>query len=102
VAQLMASGEVRRASLGVSVRNGTASVNGREVQGVQVVEVPSARSRTFKAGDLIVRIARTPVTDVTDVMRLLTGDRIGKSLPVDVVRRGKRHTLVIRPRELRP
>ncbi|MGE5360791.1 MAG: S1C family serine protease, partial [Bacteroidales bacterium] len=102
VTQLMATGEVKRASLGVSVRNGTAAVDGREVPGVQVVEVPGTHARLFKAGDLIVRIARTPVADVTDVMRLLTGDRIGKSLRVEIVRRGRRHTLIIRPRELHP
>lgn len=102
VAELMASGEVKRASLGVSVKKGTASLDGHELHGVEVVEVPSVRSSSFKPGDLIIRIARTPVRDVTDVVRLLTADRIGKALAVQVVRRGRRFTLTIKPSELRP
>jgi serine protease Do len=101
VAELMASGRVRRASLGVTVRKGSVSIGGRTVEGVEVVDAPSTRSPGFRRGDLIVRIARTKVKDVTDVVRMLGGDRIGQSTTVELVRHGKRRTLVVRPRELR-
>ncbi len=102
VAQLMAKGEVKRASLGVSVKRGAASVNGRQIQGVEVVEIPPGRKRGFKRGDLIVRVGSTRVKDVTDVVRALTGHLIGKPTRVELVRGGERRTIVVRPQELRP
>ncbi len=101
VAELLTSGEVKRASLGISVKKGTASVDGREIAGVEVVEVAPAHTRSFQRGDVIVRIGKTPVANVTDIMRVLTGDRIGHALSVVLVRRGERRTIVVRPHELR-
>jgi serine protease Do len=101
IAELMAKGEVKRASLGVSVKKGTVSIAGRQVEGVEVVEIAALQSRGFKRGDLIVRIGHTPVKDVTDVVRALTGSLIGKATPVHLVRHGERRTIVVRPRELR-
>ncbi len=38
--------------------------------------------------DIVVRLDGEPVTGVDDLIRMLNGDRIGRAVEVDVVRRG--------------
>ena len=49
--------------------------------------------------DTIVRADGVPVTGVDDLIRLLNGERIGKTIAIDVLRRGARKTFDVRPLE---
>jgi S1-C subfamily serine protease len=49
--------------------------------------------------DIIVRAGGVPVTGVDDLIRVLTGDRIGRAVAVDVLRRGALRTIEVQPSE---
>jgi S1-C subfamily serine protease len=107
VAVLMSEGRFRRAYLGFA--GGTrplpprlARELGREA-GVEVVEVvpgSPAANAGMRPEDLIVSVDEQPVSQVDDVLRLLVGDRIGKSLVIDLLREGRRVALRLVPVEL--
>jgi S1-C subfamily serine protease len=49
--------------------------------------------------DIVVRAGGVPVTGVDDLIRVLTGDRIGRTISVDVLRRGALRTINVEPSE---
>ena len=49
--------------------------------------------------DTIVRADGVPVTGVDDLIRLLNGERIGRAIAVDVLRRGQLRTFTVTPLE---
>jgi S1-C subfamily serine protease len=49
---------------------------------------------------MIVAVDSQPVAQVDDVLRLLVGDRIGKTIELDVLRGGRRVALRLVPVEL--
>jgi len=51
------------------------------------------------SGDMIVRLDGQPVTGADDLIRLLTGERIGKPVEIDVLRLGKPRTFTLVPQE---
>jgi len=51
------------------------------------------------SGDMIVRLDGEPVTGADDLIRLLTGERIGKPIEIDVLRLGKPRTFTLVPQE---
>ncbi len=64
------------------------------------------RSRTapppragFKAGDIIVGLDGKPITGADDLVRALTGDKIGRDIALDVLRGTERLTMSLVPRE---
>jgi S1-C subfamily serine protease len=46
-------------------------------------------------GDLITGFADAPVQSAVDLLELLTGDRIGRQVPVDVLRGGRPEQLLV-------
>ena len=50
-------------------------------------------------GDVILALGDQPVTSVGDLLRLLTGDRIGQNIALTLLRHGARKVLTIRPGE---
>ena len=95
VASLMTDGRVRRAYLGIS--GGTRPLPPRAAgavkreRGVEIVSVVSgspAAASGLRPEDIIVELDGAAVEDVGDLQRLMTGDRIGRRLPVLVVRAG--------------
>lgn len=55
---------------------------------VQTVEPQSPASRAdVREGDVIVSLANAPICGVDDLLRILTEERIGRQLPVGVLRR---------------
>jgi S1-C subfamily serine protease len=107
IAELMMKGRVRRAYLGVA--GGTRPLPPRLVErlgrdsGLEVVEVVAgspAQQAGIRPGDIIVGGDGQSLRDVTDLQRLMTGDRVGESLELTVVRGGVVTTITTRPVEL--
>src|SRR5437879_6511285 len=107
VAALMREGRVRRAYLGVT--GGSRPVPPRLAErlgrgrGLEVVSVmggsPAARGG-LRPEDLIVEVDGVAIEDVGDHQRLMTSERIGRSVTVVLVRNGEARTVEIRPSEL--
>jgi S1-C subfamily serine protease len=107
VSALMRDGRVRRAWIGIAggarpLPPRVAASLGRD-RAVEVVEVidgsPAARAG-LRAEDLIVGVDGAPVRGVDDLQRLMTGERIGTSCALEVVRDGVSRTVALTPREL--
>jgi S1-C subfamily serine protease len=108
VIELLKHGRVRRARLGISGENTPLSrrvvrhfdlavsaalrVTGLEPGG-------PAEAAGVEAGDLIVSLDGRPVSGFDDVHRLLSEERVGKSLELVVLRRTRRLALSITPSE---
>ena len=108
VEALLAHGRMRRAYLGVGaqpVRLPTALEQqfGQET-GLLLVSIepgsPAERGRLF-LGDIIVALDGNKVAHMDDLLVLLSGDRVGKAVPVRIVRGGQTQdvTVVLSERE---
>jgi len=103
----MRDGRVRRAWVGIAggtrpLPPAAATRLGRQ-RGLEVVEVipdsPAALAG-LRPEDLIVAVGAQPVLGVDDLQRLLTEDRIGRSVELSVVRNGSDRRVALTPREL--
>ena len=107
VSALMSDGRVRRAYLGIAggsrpLPPKAASATGRE-RGIEILTVVAgspAADAGLRPEDLLLAVDGRPVADVGDLQRLMTGDRIGRTVGVEVFRRGTVHTLPVVPVEL--
>jgi serine protease Do len=107
VAALLMDGRYRRAYLGVAggVRPLPPRVSravGREsgVEIVEVVEGGPAAHAGLRAEDLVIELDGIPVSTVDDLQRLMSGERIGAAVQVEVVRGDQRVQLEVVPVEL--
>lgn len=95
-AQLIADGRVRRAILGVSIReadeNDAAYVGQKEIRGVVVQDFSSADSPAkaagLEVGDLITELDGQPVTYVAQLQQTVGFRKPGETVKVTVVRPG--------------
>ena len=107
ISALMAEGRVRRAHLGIAggsrpLPPRAAAATGRE-KGIEVLTVVAgspAAAAGLRPEDIIVEVDGSPVADVGDLQRLMTGHRIGKEVSIGVFRDRRVQTLVARPTEL--
>jgi S1-C subfamily serine protease len=108
VSALVQDGRVRRAYLGVAagprpLPPRIAQRLGRE-RGVEITAVmpntPAARAG-LRAEDVIVTVDGLPVDDVGDLQHLMVVERIGRAIPVEIVRGGDLLTVELIPAELR-
>ena len=53
----------------------------------------------LRAGDIILALDGGAVTGADDLIRLLAGEKIGRTVAVDVLRNGSRHALCVVPDE---
>jgi S1-C subfamily serine protease len=104
---LMVEGRVRRAYLGIvgvpaPLPDDVAERTGQRA-GLRVVEVvpggPAHRAG-LRAGDLILTVARSQVSDAQGIQRQLFGEVIGVDLPITVLRNGAMVDMYARPAEL--
>jgi S1-C subfamily serine protease len=107
VGALMTEGRVRRAYIGIAggprplppqARSRLGRKGGVEV--VEVVEDSPAERAGVRAEDLIVELDGQAIERVDEVQRLMTGDAIGQSVAVKVLRGERLLDLEIRPVEL--
>ncbi|HEX3326775.1 MAG TPA: trypsin-like peptidase domain-containing protein [Actinomycetota bacterium] len=107
IAALMAEGRVRRAFLGIAggprplpPRAARTLARQKGVEVVQVVEGSPAAGAGIRQEDIIVEVGEFPVEDGGDLQRLMTGDVIGRTLPVTILRGGEVLSLEVTPSEL--
>lgn len=108
VAQLLKHGRVRRARLGLAGQNivlPRRMVRHHDLprdEALQVVSVERggpAGVAGVEPGDIIVAFAGHPVAGFDDLHRYLTEEKLGEVVPLTVLRRARRLTLLVRPAE---
>jgi serine protease Do len=104
---LMSEGRFRRAYVGLGggerpLPPRLARELGREgcVEIVQVVDESPAAKAGLRPGDLIVAVDREPVGGMTDLQRLMIGERIGMPVGFTVARDARLLELTVTPAEL--
>jgi S1-C subfamily serine protease len=107
VGALMTEGRFRRAYLGIA--GGTRPLPPRlarrlgrnaGVEVVQVVDDTPAAAAGLRAEDLIIELDGSPVANVSDIQRLMVGERIGARVPVRLLREGRELQVELVPTEL--
>lgn len=107
ISQLMATGRVRRAYLGIAGGPRPLPPQARRrlsgSEGVEVVEVlpgsPADRAG-LRPEDLIVELGETRIERVEDLQRRMGAEAIGQTIRVRLLREGREITLALIPAEL--
>jgi S1-C subfamily serine protease len=106
--ELVRHGRVRRAFIGISAqqtpipprRRRAAEIDQASAVMVATVESGSAADRAgLKAGDIVLSFDGQTITGADDLIRALTGERIGRSVAFDVLRGTERLTISLVPEE---
>jgi len=106
--QLVRHGRVRRAFIGISAQQTTiprrmqlaAGLAQSSAATISASEPGSPANRSgLLTGDMIVTLDGQPVTGADDLIRLLTGERIGRSIEISVLRLGKPRQFTLVPEE---
>jgi S1-C subfamily serine protease len=108
LSELIKHGRVRRGYIGVSAQ--TTAVPRRHAHNANIDNASGAMITVIEpsgpaalAGlmtlDTIVRADGEPVTGVDDLIRLLNGERIGRNVTIDVLRRGSLRKIELKPQE---
>ena len=108
LSELIKHGRVRRGYIGVSAQ--TTPVPRRYARSAEIDNVSGAKITALEpkgpaalAGlmslDTIVRADGEPVTGVDDLIRLLNGERVGRNVTIDVLRRDSLRTFGLKPLE---
>jgi S1-C subfamily serine protease len=108
-AKLIRDGHVQRGYLGVGGQNMALEPSAARALdmpggGVLVLNVEAtgpAASAGVRPGDVIVALDGMPIAGIDDLHRVLSDDRIGRTLELTVLREGARNTLSVKP-EARP
>jgi S1-C subfamily serine protease len=108
LSELIQHGRVRRSYIGVSAQ--TTAVPRRHARVAEIENSSGAMITALESNgpaalaglmslDTIVRADGVPVTGVDDLIRLLNGDRIGRPIAIDVLRRGTLRRFYVTPLE---
>ena len=106
--ELVRHGRVRRAFIGIGAQQTAiprrwqlaAGLAQASAATISASEPGSPANRAgLLTGDMIVRLDGEPVTGADDLIRLLTGERIGRSVTIDVLRLGKPRSFTLVPEE---
>ena len=107
IGALMRDGRVRRAYLGIAggsrplpPRSAAALNRSRGLEVVSVVVGSPAAEAHMKPEDIIVSVDGAAISDVGDLQRLMTGERVGRPVTLEVVRGGQLTQITVRPTEL--
>jgi S1-C subfamily serine protease len=108
--ELVRHGRVRRAFIGIAAQQIALPPRLRHAHGlsqeravmVANVEPDSAAARAgLRGGDIVLKLDGVDITGADDLVRALTGDKIGRDVGLDVLRRTERLTLSMIPAERR-
>ncbi len=108
--ELIRHGRVRRAYIGIAAQQTAIPQRRRRIFGltqdsavmVSSVETDSPAGRAgLKAGDIIVALDGEAIAGADDLVRALTGDKIGRSVALEVLRASERLTVAMVPQERR-
>ena len=108
--ELVRHGRVRRAYIGIAAQQFTLSRRRRHAAAlaqesavmIASVEPGSPADRAgLVAGDIILSLDGVSVTGAHDLIRLLAGEKIGRSVAMELLRNGSRHMLSLIPDERR-
>ena len=108
--ELVRHGRVRRAFIGIAAQQTAIPPRRRRAfdlsqEGavmVGTVESDSAAARAgLRSGDIIVALDGETIAGADDLVRALSGDKIGRDVALDVLRRTERLTLSVVPQERR-
>jgi len=106
--ELVRHGRVRRAFIGLSAQQTALPPRLRRAAGlaqqsavmVSSVEPGGSVDRAgLKSGDIVLGLDGTSITGADDLVRLLTGEKIGKRVTLDVLRGAERLTISVVPHE---
>jgi len=109
--ELVRHGRVRRAYIGVAAQQFTLSRRRRHAAGlaqesavmIASVEPGSPADRAgLAAGDIMLALDGAAVTGADDLIRLLAGDKIGRSVEIEILHNGGRRVLALVPGERTP
>jgi S1-C subfamily serine protease len=109
--ELLRHGRVRRASMGIGgqttmipqrLRRHFELPKSTGVRVLSVLENSAAAHAQVESGDLLVRFGDHWIEGVDDLHRLLIDSRIDIATPLELVRRGRRLTVDVTPREIAP
>jgi S1-C subfamily serine protease len=108
--QLVRHGRVRRAFIGISAQQTaiprriqlSAGLTQTSAAMITAVDPSSAAAAAgLLSGDMIIALDSVAVTGADDLVRTLTGERIGRPVMVEVLRLGKRRRFALTPQERR-
>jgi S1-C subfamily serine protease len=108
--ELVRHGRVRRAFIGIAAQQIALPRRLRHAAGLDqehavmasTVEPEGAADRAgLRGGDIIVGLDGSTITGADDLVRALTGDKIGRSVALDALRGAERLTLSVMPQERR-
>jgi S1-C subfamily serine protease len=106
--ELVRHGRVRRAYIGIAAQQFTLSRRRRHAAGltqesavmIATVEPGSPAERAgLVAGDIILALDGTAVTGADDLIRTLTGEKIGRTIEIETLHNGSRRVLSLVPQE---
>src|SRR5919204_3462940 len=109
--ELVRHGRVRRAYIGIAAQQFTLSRRRRHAAGlaqdsavmVASIEPGSPAERAgLVAGDIILALDNVAITGADDLVRMLTGDKIGRTVEVEALHNGSRRVLSLVPQERVP
>lgn len=109
IAQLRESGKVRRGWLGVQIQN----ISPEEAEALRLPEAKGAlvgmvnpggpaEKAGVQPGDVILSFDGREVTNSRSLPRMVADTPVGKKVPVELIRRGKRETVQVMLGELQP
>jgi S1-C subfamily serine protease len=108
--ELVRHGRVRRASIGIAAAQTRVPRRLRHEAGIMQdsavviagVEPKSPADHAgLTAGDMLIAVDGQPVTGADDLIRILTGELIGRTVEITLIRGGRRRTLSLVPEERR-
>lgn len=107
VGTLIREGRVRRAYLGIAggsrplpPRAAARTGRTRGIEILSVVSASPAAAAGLRPEDILLSVDGTAVTEMGELQQLMSGDRIGRKVPVTVFRDGTTRTVEVRLREL--
>lgn len=97
--EILQFGSVRRAALGVAVSEQSKVIDGTSGRRL-VVSGVDVGPTGLQVGDVLLKVAGTPINDRGDLFRVLSRDKIGKKVCIEVFRGSARQEVDLVPKEL--